>query len=496
MCQRLPIFCWATKWAAAAAVWYGDRLLPNWYLHILPLMVRKFWPKKLTITSFLQPTSAIAIPSKPTMAPTRNAAFSTSISSVALRLATSGLNSESRTTVSIFRPITPPAALTSSTAICVAVSISWASSAIGPVIGTTTPTLIACWPRARRLTKGKPETALTAPAPARVLSIVRRVVGFIVDVLRSEARDVTLTRLPYNTRATTASTPGPRGAVVGSALEIGLAQGPALRPHPRPHHPRSGGDVLQRHARGGRARRGARLRLDLALRSLPHPGPGRVRGRRGDRGPRGSARPRGGAPLDAAARVLDRALRARARHHPPPPRHQRAVPFLSVARGAGQDGGDPRRDQRGAARPGPGRRVVRAGVPRLRHPVSPHRRADRPARGGRRDHPAHVDGSASALPGPPLRDRPRGVRSTPAPAAASADLDPPRSRSAAPARLARGRRRQRALVGPRPDPGARPVSRRGVPRGRARSGRARALGHRAADRGPRGGGGRPAPGAP
>ncbi len=136
----------------------------------------------------MQPTSAIAIPSKPTMAPTRNAAFSTSISSVALRFATSGLNSESRMTVSTFRPITPPAALMSSTAIWVAVSISWASSAIGPVIGTTTPSLIACWPSASRLTKGKPETAVTAPAPARVLSIVRRVVGVIVcsSALRRE----------------------------------------------------------------------------------------------------------------------------------------------------------------------------------------------------------------------------------------------------------------------------------------------------------------------
>ena len=38
-------------------------------------------------------------------------------------------------TVSTFRPMTPPAALTSSTAIWVAASISWASSAIGPVIG-------------------------------------------------------------------------------------------------------------------------------------------------------------------------------------------------------------------------------------------------------------------------------------------------------------------------------------------------------------------------
>ncbi len=150
-------------------------MLPNWYLHILPLTVRKFWPKKLTITSFLQPTSAIAMPSKPTMAPTRKGAFSTSISSVALRLATSGLNSESRTTGSTFRPMTPPAALTSSIAIWVAASISCASSAIGPVIGTTTPSLIGWSPRARRFTNGKPETAVAAPAPARPLSMVRRV---------------------------------------------------------------------------------------------------------------------------------------------------------------------------------------------------------------------------------------------------------------------------------------------------------------------------------
>ena len=120
------------------------------------------------------------MPSKPTMAPTRKAAFSTSTSSVALRFVTSGLNSLSRMTISTFRPITPPAALTSSTAIWVAASISWASSAIGPVMGTTTPSLMGCWPKASRFTKGKPETALTAPAPARVLSIVRRVVGLIV----------------------------------------------------------------------------------------------------------------------------------------------------------------------------------------------------------------------------------------------------------------------------------------------------------------------------
>src|SRR6185503_2456145 len=200
MCHFLPIFCWATKCAAAAAVWYGERLLPNWYLHILPLMVRKFWPKKLTITSFLQPTSAIAMPSKPTIAPTRNAAFSTSISSVALRLATSGLNSESRMTVSTFRPMTPPSALTSSTAIWVAASISWASSAIGPVIGTTTPSFSDCWPRARRFTKGNPETAVAAPAPARPFRMVRRVVRLIiVPPLRGQSGTADAARL-YHAR--------------------------------------------------------------------------------------------------------------------------------------------------------------------------------------------------------------------------------------------------------------------------------------------------------
>src|SRR5262249_11535251 len=127
----------------------------------------------------LQPTSAMAMPSKPTMAPTRNGAFSTSISSVALRLATSGLNSESRITVSTLRPMTPPSALTSSTAICVAASISCASSAIGPVCGTTTPSFIGCSPSARRFTNGKPVMAVAAPAPIRPFKMPRRVVSFI-----------------------------------------------------------------------------------------------------------------------------------------------------------------------------------------------------------------------------------------------------------------------------------------------------------------------------
>src|SRR6185295_6785739 len=64
--------------------------------------------------------------------------------------------------------------------IWVAASISWASSAIGPVIGTTTPSFSDCWPRARRFTKGNPETAVAAPAPARPFKMVRRAVRLIV----------------------------------------------------------------------------------------------------------------------------------------------------------------------------------------------------------------------------------------------------------------------------------------------------------------------------
>src|SRR6185369_3862598 len=480
MCHFLPIFCWATKCAAAAAVWYGERLLPNWYLHILPLMVRKFWPKKLTITSFLQPTSAIAMPSKPTMAPTRNAAFSTSISSVALRLATSGLNSESRMTVSTLRPITPPAALMSSTAIWVAASISWASRAIGPVWGTTTPTLTACWPRARRLTKGNPETAVTAPAPARVLSIVRREVGLIVgpplrgcEMCRRRAPLISRPRRPR---------PLPRRGRRGR-LSRRHGPRPARRPHPRPDHPRARGGLLRRDASDRRARGGARLRLDLALRPLPDP---RSRGLRGGRGHRARGRAavaRGGLRLDAAARVLDRALRPRSRHAPAAPRHQRALPLLPRAVGAGQDGGDPGRDQRRPARPGPRRGLVRAGVPRLRRPVPAHRGAHRPARGGHRDHPADVDRAAPELPGLALRRRRRDLRPAAGAAAPPADLDRRRGRSGASPGRAGGGRRQRALVGAGADRRAGRLPRRGLPRGRARAGRAPAIGHRAARRG-------------
>src|SRR6185312_11089947 len=224
------------------------------------------------------------MPSKPTMAPTRNAAFSTSISSVALRLATSGLNSESRMTVSTLRPITPPAALMSSTAIWVAASISWASSAIGPVWGTTTPTLTACWPRARRLTKGNQETAVTAPAPARVLSIVRREVGLIVgpplrgcEMCRRRAPLISRPRRPR---------PLPRRGRRGR-LSRRHGPRPARRPHPRPDHPRARGGLLRRDASDRRARGGARLRLDLALRPLPDP---RSRGLRGGRGHRARGR--------------------------------------------------------------------------------------------------------------------------------------------------------------------------------------------------------------
>src|SRR5262245_48082981 len=168
------------------------------------------------MTSFLHPTSAIAMPSKPTMAPTRNGAFSTSTSSVALRLATSGLNSESRMTVSTFRPMTPPSALTSSTAICVAASISCASSAIGPVCGTTTPSFRGCSPRARRFTKGTPEAATAAPAPARLFSTVRRVVRFIVILRLDIEIEPDRARL-YHARAVRVHSPGRWHAVIGSA---------------------------------------------------------------------------------------------------------------------------------------------------------------------------------------------------------------------------------------------------------------------------------------
>src|SRR5262249_43420520 len=436
--------------AAAAAVWYGVRLLPNWYLHILPLTVRKFWPKKLTMTSFLHPTSAMAMPSKPTMAPTRNGAFSTSTSSVALRLATSGLNSESRTTVSTFRPITPPSALTSSTAICVAASISWASRAIGPVCGTTTPSLIGCSPRARRFTNGKPETAAAAPAPARPFNMVRRVVPLMAVPPRSRRDGVAdAESISRRARPVHRARGNPRRHLVGStagdsARDLRLA----LRAHPGPHHPRPRGDLVRGDAPGGRARRGPRLRLGVAVRPLPDPG---ARGLRGGRGDRPSRRRRAGrrAAGGAAARVLDRAVGPRPGHRPPAARHQRALPLVSLAVRPRQDGGHARRDQRGAARPRPGRRLVRAGVPRLRPAVSEDRRAHRPARRGGGDHPPHVDRAAPGVPRPPLRHRRRGVRHADAPVAAPAHLDRRRGRPRPSPRRAGRRRRERAVVGTR-----------------------------------------------
>src|SRR5207249_5021056 len=129
--------------------------------------------------------------------------------------------------------MTPPSALTSSTAIWVAASISWASSAIGPVMGTTTPSFRDCWPSARRLTKGNAETAVAAPAPTRPFRTVRREVRFI-GFLHSEDEIETAdaARLYHGDAAPSTST----AAAVLQCCGLQSAR----------HRPRSGGHAHER----------------------------------------------------------------------------------------------------------------------------------------------------------------------------------------------------------------------------------------------------------
>ena len=290
-------------------------------------------------------------------------------------------------------------------------------------------------------------------------------------------------RPPYITPAAAASTPGRRDAVVGSAWRSAL---------PRDLH---FGLVLALTIRGlavtsyAEMRRVAGLAEELHFDSIwlcdhfltlapdAYVEDAGIAGRADGNPPRRARRAR------CRCSNAGRALRARPRHAAAPPRHQRALPLLPVACRARQDGGHPRRDQRGAARPGAGRR---AGSSRSTAPTASRSRAS--ASGS----PSSTEGVEvirrmwtephprfqgrhyaidDAVCDPPPLQRPHPP-----------DLDRRRGRPGAPGGRARGRRRQRALVGPVADRRARRLSRRGVPRVRPRSGRPRALGHRAAHR--------------
>ena len=263
-------------------------------------------------------------------------------------------------------------------------------------------------------------------------------------------------------------------------VEIGLAQGPALRPHPRPHDPRPRGDVLRGHAPEwpGSPRSSASTRSGSAITSSPwRPTP--TSRTRASRGAPAAAPREAETPLDAAARVLDRAVRARPRHH----RlrlgtsvlcHSYRSPAVLAKMAATLDVISEGRLDLGLGAGWFEQEYRAYGVPFPRI----GERIDQ-LDGGRRDHPAHVDGGAPALPGPALHDRRRRVRSAPAPAAASADLDRRRGRPGAP-RWPRARPTGSTCAG-----GARTGSRGAAPISTRRAARPGAIRPRSRARSPR-----------
>ena len=144
-----------------------------------------------------------------------------------------------------------------------------------------------------------------------------------------------------------------------------------------------------------------------------------------------------------ADRRLDHPRRAGPRHQPHPARHPGQLGHVPAARAARDDRRRRRPDERRPGRARPGRRLVRAGARRLRHPLPPARRALRPARGAARRHhrpvvdPRRVGPSSTTgrttrcalTPGCPSRCSPAACRSSSAVAASAA---PPPSPPATP----------------------------------------------------------------
>ena len=187
-----------------------------------------------------------------------------------------------------------------------------------------------------------------------------------------------------------------------------------------------------------------------------------------DDGPLLSAHPADGR---HAPRELDDARRARPGDDPPPARGDGQRDALPAPGGDRQHGGDGRPHLQRPIRARPGRRMVRTGVERVRHPARFAEGPLRPSRRGRPGHPLAARQRAHHVLGPLLRADRRAVRTE-----AGAGPPPDRDRRQGQASHAANRRparrsvgrdvpaRRRVLARPRRDPadvlrraGTRPV---------------------------------------
>src|SRR5215467_2966498 len=112
-------------------------------------------------------TTETAGPSAEVRVPTRKSAFSLRMSSRATRTASLASALESRMMSSIFRPSTPPLALSSSTYICAPLEAGSPKSAAGPDSGIGMPTLIGFWASAAT---GRASSAATSVVSRRVMT--------------------------------------------------------------------------------------------------------------------------------------------------------------------------------------------------------------------------------------------------------------------------------------------------------------------------------------
>src|SRR5215469_12487329 len=109
-------------------------------------------------------TTETAGPSAEVRVPTRKSTFSLRMSSRATRTASLASALESRMMSSIFRPSTPPLALSSSTYICAPLEAGSPKRAAGPERGIGMPTLIGFWASAPKPIKVGMPIPLSGPA--------------------------------------------------------------------------------------------------------------------------------------------------------------------------------------------------------------------------------------------------------------------------------------------------------------------------------------------